>query len=87
METISKRDSIYAVGVIGMNGLVNVITHAIVYLDLAFVCLLFAVGLYKRINDKGPALKIAQQERQKEEMGEFVQNVSSEAGLGEICTK
>lgn len=72
-----------------MNGLLNVMTHAIVYLDLAFVCCLFAAGLYKRINDKGPALKIAQQERQKEtdEMGEFMQDVSSEAGLGKIFTK
>ncbi len=67
-----------------MSRLVNAITHTVVYLDLAFVMMLFAVGLYKRINAKEPAAKIGEE---KDVSGEFMQDVNSEAGMGKIFTK
>ncbi|SEM69665.1 hypothetical protein [Lihuaxuella thermophila] len=69
-----------------MHGLANAVTHAIVYLDLAFVCLLFAVGIYRRINEQDRSLR---QKRQSgaNETGEFRQDVSSEASLRESFIK
>lgn len=67
-----------------MSRLVNAITHTVVYLDLAFVTMLFAVGLYKRIKANEPSAKIGEE---KDESGEFMQDVKSEAGIGKLFTK